>query len=184
MPYDFSLLKQKIKDVEDWLSKELASVRTGRATPAILDSVKVESYGAKVPINHVADCLTENAKTIRITPWDKTQIKEIERALNSADLGVSLSIDVEGLRIVFPELTGERRVALVKILKGKHEEARTSLRRTRDDIWKDIQEKEKSGEISKDQKFRLKDDMQKMVDEASKALDEMVERKEKEILEK
>ncbi len=181
MRYDFSAFQGGIKEAENWLAGELSAIRTGRATVAILDGVRIDSYGAKVPVNHIAGVTTEDARTIRITPWDKGQIKEIELAINKAGLGVSVAADGEGLRVIFPELTGERREAFVKLAKAKTEEARKRLRLVRDDVWKDIQEKERDGVLTEDEKFRYKEEMQKMIDAANKHFDEMAEKKEKEI---
>lgn len=181
MNYDFSALKAGVKGAEGWLSNELSAIRTGRATVTVLDGIRIDSYGAKVPVNHIAGITTEDAKTIRITPWDKGQIKEIEHAVNKADLGVSVTADGEGLRVIFPELTGERREAFIKLAKTKTEEARKRLRLVRDDVWKDIQEKEKKGVLTEDEKFRFKDEMQKIIDEANKRIEEMEGKKEKEI---
>jgi len=184
MPYDFSLLNVKIKEIEEWLSREFSTVRTGRATPAILDNVKVDSYGAKVAINHVAGITVEDARSLRVTPWDRAHIKEIEKSIQAEDLGLSVTIDDSGLRVIFPELTAERREQLKKLVGNKHEEAKISLKRAREETWNDIQKKEKGGELSEDEKFRLKDEMQKIIDETNKRFNEMEERKEKEILEK
>lgn len=181
MAYDFSSLKARRTEVEEWLGKELSAIRTGRATPSILDGVKIDSYGAQVPINHAAGVTIEDAKTLRITPWDKGQIKDIEGAINSADLGLSVAADDSGIRVIFPELTADRRDQLVKVLKSKIEEAKVSLRGIRDEVWGDIQKKEKDGEITEDDKFRFKDEMQKLIDEGTKTFDEMGERKEKEL---
>ena len=182
MAYDFSVLKERIKEVEEWLSRELLTVRTGRATPSILDGVKIDSYGAKVPIGHSAGITIEDAKTLRITPWDKNQIKDIELAVNAANLGLSVAVDDAGIRVIFPELTSDRRESLIKVLKAKHEEAKVSVRGVRDDIWNDIQKKEKDGEISEDDKFRLKDEMQKLIDGMTAQFVIMAEKKEKELL--
>jgi len=181
MPYDFSGLKKRIADVEEWFSQELSRVRTGRATPTLLDSVRVSSYGAMVPVNNIAGVTVEDAKTVRITPWEKDNIRAIEIAITDANLGISISVDDQGVRVIFPVLTSERRDALMKIVKNKHEESRISLRTARDETWEDIQKKERDGDVSEDDKFRLKYEMQKLVDEANKKLDEMVEKKEKEI---
>jgi len=182
--YDFSSFKKRLDEAKDWLSQELSHVRTGRATPTLLDGVKVASYGAQVPINNIAGITVENAKAIRIAPWDKDQIRAIEVAITDANLGVSVTVDDQGVRVIFPELTTERRELLGKVVKSKHEDARVSVRTARDETWEDIQKKEHTGDISEDDKFRLKDEMQKSVDEVNKAFEEMVERKEKEILEK
>jgi len=181
MPYDFSSLKDGVKEAESWLSGELSAIRTGRATAAVLDGVRIDSYGAKVPVNHIAGVTTEDAKTLRITPWDKGQIKSIEQAITKADLGVSVVADGEGVRVIFPDLTSERREAFAKLARAKTEEARKRLRRVRDEAWGDIQNKEREGILTEDEKFRFKDDMQKTVDDTNKRMGEMLEKKEKEI---
>jgi ribosome recycling factor len=179
--YNFSPFKQKNKDVEEWLKKELSNVRTGRANVAILDGVQVESYGSMVPLSQVGNLATEDPKTIRISPWDMTQIKAIEKGILLADLGVSVTVDDKGLRVIFPELTGERRLSLVKHAKQKLEDAKVSLRMHRDDVMKDLQAKEKAGGIGKDDIFRFKTELQKIVDETNKKLEEQFAKKEKEI---
>lgn len=181
MAYDFSQFKARLKEIEERFARELGLIRTGRATTAILDSARVESYGARVPLNHVAGISIEDAKSIRITPWDKSQIKDIERGIAAEDLGISVASDDEGLRVVFPDLTADRRETLAKLARGKLEEARIALRQAREETWADIQEREKSGTLSKDEKFKGKDEMQKLVDASGKKLQEMCEKKEEEI---
>ena len=179
--FNFNELKGELAKVEDWLQKELSSVRTGRAAPAILDAVLVEAYGSKMAIKELAAIAVEDPKTIRVEPWDKSQLKAIEKAVQAADLGVSVDVDDRGLRIVFPELTSERREQFAKMIRAKLEEARISVRNARDKAWDDIQKKEKRGGMGEDDKFRLKDEMQKLVDDANNKLEEMTEKKEKEI---
>lgn len=181
MAYDFKTLKERLKGTEDWMVKEMGGIRTGRATPVLLDGVLVESYGTRMPISQLASLSTEDARTLRVVPWNAGQVKDIERAITLANLGVSSSVDEKGLRIFFPELTSERREQLKKIAKQKLEEARVALRGERDKVWGDIQSKEKDGKLSEDEKFRAKDEMQKLVDETNKKLEELAERKEKEI---
>ncbi len=181
MAYDFSNLKKREGEIEEWLRKEFSGLRTGRATPAILDSIFVESYGAKQPIKHVAAISVEDAKTILIVPWDKELIQAIEGAISSSGLGINPATSNDGIRISFPELTSERREAINKIIKAKLEEARISLRKERDEAWNNIQKDEKEGEISEDDKFRLKDELQKIIDEGNKALEDMSFNKEAEI---
>ncbi len=183
MAYDFSSFKEKLEGVQDWLSTEYTGVRTGRATPAILDSIYLDSYGTRTPIKHVASISIEDARTIRVAPWDKGQIKGIEKAISEANLGLSVSSDAMGIRVFFPELTAERRAALLKVTREKLEHARVSVRAERDEVWSEIQTLEKEGEIPEDDKFRLKEEMQKFVDQANAKLEEMAERKEKEIAE-
>lgn len=182
MTYDFSNLKQKVKDTEDWLKDEYAGIRTGRATPALLDNIRVDSYGSLLPINQVATVSVEDARTLRVTPYDVSAVKEIEKAITNSNLGVSVATDEKGTRLFFPELTSEGREALLKLVKEKLEHARVSLRTERDHTWEDIQKKEKDKEISEDDKFRYKDEMQKVIGEGNKELDAIVEKKEKEIL--
>lgn len=181
MAYDFKPFDKRIGDIVEHFGKELGGIRTGRATPAVLDAVQVEVYGARMAIRELATISVEDPKTLRITPWNAGDAKEIEKAITVASLGLSSATDERGLRVSFPDLTSERRTALLKVAKDKLEEARKSLRGARDDIWSDIQKKEKDGSISEDEKFRFKDDMQKRVDGTGKKLDEMMERKEKEI---
>ncbi len=181
MAYDFKPFEKRIAEITDRLGKELGSVRTGRAGPAILDGVQVESYGSRVPINQVAGISIEDARTLRIAPWDMSLSKEIEKAITVANLGLSVGADEKGVRVFFPELTAERRVSLLKIAKEKVEEIRTALRLARDEVWSDIQKQEKDGVITEDDKFKSKEEMQKRVDAANGAFDLAFERKEKEI---
>lgn len=182
MNYDFSHLKQKAKDIEEHLKEELSRIRTGRATPALLDRVMVDSYGAKTPINQVAGINIEDARTLRITPYDANQTTEIEKAITNSNLGVSVSVNENGIRIFFPELTSEVRSTFVKVVKRKLEDAHISLRNERDNTWNDIQKKEKNKEFSEDDKFRFKNDMQKIIDEVINKLNVIAEKKEKEIM--
>lgn len=175
--FNFSQFKEKTKEIETWLQKEFSVLRTGRAVPAILDSIQVESYGTKMGIKEVAAILLEDPRTIRIEPWDKSQSKNIEKAIITSNLGLSVSVDDKGLRIIFPELTSERREQLAKVAKQKLEEARVSLRSLRDKTWEEIQKKEKEGGMGEDDKFRLKEEMQKLVDDANKKLEELSDRK-------
>ena len=181
MTYDFSTLKTRIKETEEWLARELSGVRTGRATPTLLDAVKAEAYDTHTPLRELASVSVEDARTLRIIPWDMSLIKKIEKGITDANLGVGISSDDQGLRVSFPELTSERRTQLVKLAKEKVEEARTMLRSLRDDVWNDIQKQERDGKMPEDDKFRAKEDMQKRVDAANTKFDEALMRKEKEI---
>jgi len=182
MNYDFTSFKNKLEEINEWLHKEFSSIHTGRAIPALLDNVMVDSYGSKTAVNHVAAVTAEDPKTLRVSPWDKSQIQDIEKAINDANLGVSLATDDQGLRVFFPELTTERRQEFIKIAKEKLEDARVSVRAERDKIWSDIQSKEKDGEFSEDDKFRFKDGLQKIVDEENNKLESLTDNKEEEIM--
>jgi len=179
--FDFSELKTKNKEVESWLTKELSSIRTGRAAPAILDFVQVEAYGSKMSIKELANIVVEDARTIRIEPWDGGVGKAIEKAVTASNLGLSIAPFEKGLRIIFPELTAERREQFVKATKQKLEEAKVSLRGLRDKTSKAIDEKEKAGGMGEDDKFRFKEEMQKIIDESNKILEETAQKKEAEI---
>ena len=165
-----------------WLTKEFASIRTSRATPTVLDSISIESYGAMLPINQAASVTTEGPRSLRIVPWDTSLTKAIEKAIVESRLGLSVALDEKGVRVTFPELTSERRQSLLKISKQKLEEARVSLRKERDKAWDEIQAKEKEGGMGEDEKFRLKAEMQKITDEVGKELDKIAARKEEEIM--
>ena len=175
------VFKQKLKEATDWLQKEFTGIRTGQATPALLDSIKVESYGTFMPIVQIGSVGIEDARTIRIAPWDLSQVPAIERAIREADLGVSVSSDSMGLRVIFPELTSERRVQLIKLAKSKLEDARVTVRALRDEIMKEIEAKRKTNEISEDDKFSLKDKIQKAVDNSNRNLELLFTQKEAEI---
>jgi ribosome recycling factor len=181
MAYDFSKLNAAIKETEEWLQRELSGVRTGRATPAILDSVKPEAYGSRTPVNQIANVGIEDARTLRITPWDKSVMKNIEKAIQDADLGVGVATDDQGLRVTFPELTGERRTMLTKLAGEKTETARVTLRGHRATAIKDLEATEKEGGMSQDDLKRYKDEVQKLVDKAGEVLDAQYKKKQDEI---
>lgn len=182
MTYDFSNLKKRGEEIKEWFKHEATSLRTGRANPALVENIMVESYGSKTPLKHIASISAEDARTLRITPWDASSIKSIESAISVSNLGAQPIADGQSVRVSLPDLTDERRKILAKTLSAKLEESRISLRQERDKIWKDIQEKEKNGEISEDEKFRHKDEMQKLIDDISVKLEETAKTKEKEIL--
>ncbi len=181
MSYDFSAFKARTSEIEEWLKKELSLLRTGRATTAILDSITVESYGSQSPIAHVAGISSEDARTLRVAPWDKGQVRAIEAAIQKANLGLSVVSDDAGLRVIFPELTGERRAQLVKILKDKLEDARISLRKEREGLLTEWKRLEKEGEMSEDEHFAAKETLQKLVDEANAKYDRLAAAKETDI---
>ncbi len=181
MAHDFSPLKNKIKETEEWLSRELSGVRTGRATPTLLDGVKPEAYGTRTPLSQIASVSVEDARTLRIIPWDATLTKAIEKAIVDADIGVSPSTDDQGLRISFPELTAERRTQLVKLAKDKTEQARTTLRSHRTDAMKALEAAEKEGGMGEDELARHKVEIQKLIDAAVVTVGEVLKKKETEI---
>jgi ribosome recycling factor len=181
MAYDFSKLKTDIKEAEEWLIREFSGIRTGRASAALLDRVRVEAYGAPVAINATGSLSIEDARTIRIMPWDKSVVKNIEKGITEADLGVSVVTDDQGLRVIFPELTAERRTMLTKLAGQKLEEARQTLRGHRADAIKAIEAAEKEGGMGKDEVARLKEEVQKMIDAAHTVFEALLAKKQQEI---
>jgi ribosome recycling factor len=182
MQYNFSNFKTEINKVVEYLGKEYSQLNIGRASPMVLDGVSVESYGSRVPLKNVASVSIEDPKTLRIAPWDKSQIKEIEKAIIGANLGLSVAVDESGIRVIFPQLTTETRQTLVKVLKEKLEESRITIRKERERIWDEIQKLEKEGKMTEDEKFRAKEDLQKVIDEINRKLEDIFGRKEKEVL--
>ncbi len=166
----------------DYLGKEYSQLNIGRASPMVLDGISVESYGSRVPLKNVASVSIEDPKTLRIAPWDKNQIKEIEKSIVASNLGLSVATDESGIRVIFPQLTTETRQSLVKVLKDKLEESRITVRKERERIWDEIQKLEKEGKMTEDEKFRAKEDLQKIIDEINRKLEDIFSRKEKEVL--
>jgi len=181
MAYDFSKLKTDIKETEEWLARELSGVRTGRATPTLLDGVKPEAYGTRTALRELASVSVEDARTLRVIPWDKTLTKTIEKGITDADLGVGVSTDDQGLRVSFPELTSERRTQLSKLAGDKTEQAKVTLRSHRTDALKALETAEEAGGIGEDEVKRLKGEIQKLIDAGNDVLAKVLERKEDEI---
>jgi len=181
MAYDFSKLKANIKETEEWLARELSGVRTGRATPTLLDGVRPEAYGTRTALRELASVSVEDARTLRVIPWDKTLTKTIEKGITDADLGVGVSTDDQGLRVSFPELTSERRAQLSKIAGDKTEQAKVTLRQHRTDALKALETAEEEGGMGEDEVKRLKGEIQKLIDAGNESLVKVLERKETEI---
>lgn len=182
MNHDFSGFKNKAGEIAEHLSKELSAIHTGRASSSILDGITIESYGSYLAIQHVASLSNEDARTLRIIPYDKTNGKAIEKAINDANLGISVSTDESGLRIFFPPLTTERRVSFTKLVRDKVESARVTLKGVREQTKNEIISAERDGDMSEDEKTRALEYLQKFVDEANNNLGSIGEKKEKEIL--
>ena len=178
MSFNITNLDTNLKEVADWLTREYSHVHTGRATPMILDGVMVESYGSLQPIKNVGSVTVEDARTLRVIPWDKSLNKEIEKAIGSANLGLSVSADSEGMRVIFPVLTTENRTRLVKVLKEKLEDARISARKERENALDEL----KAAELPEDAEHRAKDDIQKRMDGINAKLEGIFEAKEKEVM--
>lgn len=179
--YDFKPFEGKVAGAKDWLAKEYRGLRTGRATPMILDGIMVSAYGSMTPLKQVAAIGIEDARTLRVQPFDASVVKDVERAISAANLGVGTTSDGATVRVSFPELTSERREQLVKLAKSKLEEARTAVRVAREESWKEIQAKEKESTLTEDDKFSLKEELQKRIDKTNEELQEAFESKEKEM---
>ncbi|MBJ6363410.1 ribosome recycling factor [Paenibacillus sp. GCM10012307] len=164
------------------LKRDLSTLRAGRATPALLDRVQVEYYGALTPVNQLANINTPDSRTLIVQPWDKSSLAAIEKAILKSDLGITPSNDGSIIRIGIPALTEERRSDLVKSTKKFGEEAKVAIRNIRRDANDDIKKLEKS-EISEDESRRHQDDIQKLTDRFTSEVDKVLISKEKEIME-
>src|SRR3989338_2515012 len=175
--------EEELHNANAWFRAEISSLRTGRATPALVEDLEVDYYGAKTPLKHIASISAPDARSLVIQPWDKGALEAIGKAIENSSLNFAPIADGDHIRLTLPQLTEERRKDLLKILNGKTEEARMKTRRTRDDAWKDIQQSEKDKIISEDEKFRVKDELQKKMEGFNIELENLRERKEKEIME-
>jgi ribosome recycling factor len=177
-------LKSDLDSITSWYKTEISTLRTGRATPALVEDIDVDMYGAKTPLKHIASISTPDAKSILISPWDKGAIQPIQAALEASSLNMRPVADKDSIRLSLPPLTEERRKDLIKLLGSKSEEARVKSRHSRDEAMKGIQDLEKAKQISEDQRFRAKDELQKQIDGFNSVLEAVRADKEREILEK
>jgi len=181
MSYNIKEIQADFKKAEEWLTVEYGQVHTGRATPLVLDGVQVELYEMMQPIRNVASISIEDPKTIRIAPWDKNAVKAIEKALTDSNLGLGVVADSDGIRLIFPALTTERRQQTVKILGNLQEDARIRVRKIRETALKDLDAAAKEG-MSEDDKRRYTNEIQKIVDETNRNLEAIFKKKETEVL--
>ncbi len=171
----------KMQKAYDFLATDFAAIRAGRANPHVLDRIRVDYYGTPTPIQQVGNISVPEPRVIQIAPWEKSLIKDIERAIMASDVGITPSNDGAVIRLVFPELTEERRKDLVKEVKKKGEEGKVAVRNIRRD-GNDAFKKLAKGEVSEDEVKQLEDKLQKMTDKYIKDIDALVEDKSKEIL--
>ncbi len=176
-------MKEKMERAVEHLKKELLGIRTGRAHPALVSDIKVDYYGTPTPMSQVGTISTPDARQIVITLWDKTAVKAVEKAIQASSLGINPMVDGENVRLNIPELTGERRVELSKVVKKYAEEARVAVRNLRRDSNDTFRKMEKDGSLSEDSMHDSLDSIQKATDEFIKKIDEITALKEKEILE-
>jgi ribosome recycling factor len=159
------------------------SVRTGRASPALLDRISVDYYGSQTPLKQLATISAPEARMLTVQPYDKSSIKAIERSIMESDLGLTPNNDGSIIRLVLPELTEERRKQLVKVVRGLTEEGKVALRNIRRDVMHDLKELRESGEAGADDEHRAEEALQKLTDDKVKELDSLLKGKEAEILE-
>lgn len=178
------------KDVEGRMSKcveatraEFASIRTGRATPALLDRLHVEAYGQSVPVKQVGGVSAPDSRTLVITAWDKSVVGDIKKAIEKSDLGLTPQVDGTSVRLNIPPLNEERRKDLAKIVKKKAEDGKIAVRNVRHKAHDELRAQQKSAEITEDDNKRMQDELQKITDRYVKEIDALVAAKEKEIME-
>ena len=179
---DYDEIKEKMSKALEVLNERLAEVRAGRANPAILNKVKIDYYGTPTPINQVAGISVPEARLIVVQPWDASILKEIERAILAADIGINPNNDGKVIRLAFPELNEERRKELVKDVKKIAEDARVAVRGVRRDGIDDAKTKQKNGEITEDELRMAEAEIQKITDKNIEEIDKILENKEKEIM--
>jgi len=176
--------KERMAKSLEAFAGELASVRTGRASPSLLDRVTVDYYGTATPLRQLANVSAPEARLLTIQPYDRSAIPAIERAINESDLGLNPSNDGAVIRLVVPELTGERRAELVRLVKGLAEDARVAVRNVRRDALHTLRERKQSGELSQDDERHAEGELQKLTDRYVGEIDQLLKRKEAEILER
>ncbi|KSU62543.1 ribosome recycling factor [[Bacillus] enclensis] len=175
--------KERMTKAIQTFSRELASIRAGRANASLLDKITVDYYGAPTPVNQLAGISIPEARMLVIQPYDKSALGDIEKAILKSDLGITPTSDGNILRIVVPALTEERRKELVKLVKKEAEDAKVAIRNIRRDANDDLKKKEKNGDITEDDLRGYSDDVQKATDESIAKIDNIAKEKEKEILE-
>lgn len=175
--------KRRMEGAVKNLGGEFAALRTGRATTSLLDRIQVDAYGAPTPLPQLAKIHAPEPRLLTVQPFDKTMVPEIERAIMESDLGLTPSNDGNTIRLPLPQLTEERRKELVKVAHRMAEEARVAVRNVRRDVLNEFKRAEKDGEVSKNDLGRAQDEVQKITDAEVKAVDEMLARKEAEIME-
>ena len=185
-----SLIDDLLQDAREHMDKSVeatrgkfGSVRTGRASPALLDRINVDYYGAQTPLRQLSTINAPEARLLTVQPYDKSSIKAIERAILESDIGLTPNNDGAIIRLSIPELTEERRKELVKVVRGIAEEGRVAIRNIRRDVMHDLRELRDAGEAGSDDEHRAEDALQKLTDEKVHDLDALVKGKEEEILE-
>ncbi|MEK7560467.1 MAG: ribosome recycling factor [Patescibacteria group bacterium] len=175
-------IDDQLKDAVDKFKIRIQQFRTGRATPALVEDIVIDYYGTPTPLKAVAAISNPEPRQLLIQPWDKGVVQNIEKAIQTSPLGINPVTERTQIRITIPSLTEERRKELVRLLGAATEEARILVRRVREDEMKNIDRREKAGDMSEDEKFRARESVQKSVDTVNKEIDALRENKEKEIM--
>ncbi|MBO5606126.1 MAG: ribosome recycling factor [Acidaminococcaceae bacterium] len=175
--------EDKMKKTISYLREDLAGLRAGRATPALLNKIMVDYYGTPTPVNQVANVAVPEPRMIVITPWEKSMIKAISKAIMTSDLGLNPNTDGSVIRLNLPQLTEDRRKELVKTARKRTEEARVTVRGLRRDIIEGIKKAEKAKQVTEDDSKEGQENAQKLTDKMMKEIDKVIEAKEKEIME-
>jgi ribosome recycling factor len=174
--------ESNMKKTIEVVKKEFASMRAGRATPALLDKIMVNYYGTPTPVNQLANISVPEARLLVIQPWDKSSLPEIEKAILKSDLGINPASDGTVIRLAIPQLTQERRTDLMKVIKKKAEEGRVAVRNIRRDVNDQLKSQQKDGKMSEDELKRSQDEVQKLTDRYIKEVDALLSTKEQEIM--
>lgn len=180
---EYKVYEDKMKKSLDAVSNDFASVRAGRANASVLDRIQVDYYGSPTPIQQIAAISSPDPRALLITPWDSSALKGIERAIQESDLGINPQNDGRAIRLNFPQLTEERRKELVKQIHKYAENGKVAVRNIRRDALDNFKKQEKASEITEDEMKMVEKDLQKLTDDSCKKIDEMLAKKEKELLE-
>lgn len=175
--------KIKMEKTIEHFKEDLRSIRTGRATPSLVENIEIDYYNTATPLIQVAAITTPDPKTILIQPWDKTSLSQIEKAISSSELGLSASNDGNSIIVKLPPLTEENREKLVRIVKEKCEEAKVSLRNERHASWDLVKKAESAKEISEDEMYKAKEELDELIDINEKEIEKQAQSKEEEIKE-
>lgn len=176
-----STLKSEMETAIGHLKEELGSIRTGRASASLVDTIMVSYYGNMTPLKQMASVTVPDATSIVITPWDKQALGDIEQAIRTSPLGLNPVNEGIQIRLVLPALTEERRNELVKVIRDKAEATKVALRNHRKDAWEAVQKQVKDGELTEDDKYRFEEDLNKLIDGFNRQADELTAEKEKEV---
>lgn len=183
MSSDYQVYENKMTKTIEALKNQFSSVRAGRANPSVLDQIRVDYYGTPTPINQIGSVSAPDPRSLVIQPWDMSMVKAVEKAILASDLGINPQNDGKVIRLLFPQLTEERRLSLIKQVKKYSEEAKIAIRNVRRDAMEDYKGQKKKSEITEDDLKDIEKDLQKITDDRIKDIDKLAEKKEKELTE-